>query len=481
MSFRVVFLLIALAITVPATASTGADESSASRLFPRPASLEPQIRFWKNIFTKYSEHQVLVHDAYDLDKVYAVLDFRPQFDDGLSASEVDSIRRVDTDLAVERVRATLLRLHASGGRTDGMTSEERKIADLFANDRAADRFLVAADDKRLRTQRGLRERFADAIRVSRRYLPEMERLFREEGLPVELTRLPLIESCFNLRAYSKVGAAGIWQFMPSTGRRFMRIDNVVDERRDPFASTRAAAQYLGMLHDALDTWPLAITAYNHGPQGLARAVDEIGTMDIATIVREYRGPSFGFASRNFYVEFVAAVEVERDHRTHFPEITPEPPLRLREHRLDRALSVQAAANMARTDREELALLNPALSSLVLTGRRPIPAGYRLRLPESGSGFAVRLAEAPAEPQVERVAVRTVERSSSRRTGARKSARQATRTAFVTHRVKRGQTLSHIAKQHGVSVSSLRKVNRMGATTRVKAGQTLKVPVSANAA
>jgi membrane-bound lytic murein transglycosylase D len=263
--------------------------------------------------------------------------------------------------------------------------------------------------------------------------------------------------------------------MPSTGRRFMRIDNTVDERRDPFASTRAAARSLSMLHDALDTWPLAITAYNHGPQGIARAVDATGTLDIATIIREYQGPSFGFASRNFYVEFLAAVEVERDHGVHFPEVTPEPPLRLREHRLDRSLSIQAAARLARTDREELASLNPALSSLVVSGRRPIPAGYRLRLPESGTGFAVRLAEAPAEPRVQRVAARTVgRRAPPRRKG------KSTRTAYVTHRVRKGQTLSHIAKQHGVSVSSLRKVNRMS-SSRVKAGQTLKVPVSANAA
>jgi membrane-bound lytic murein transglycosylase D len=473
MSFRVVFLLVALAITVPATSNAANGDAPDSRLFPRPASLEPQIRFWKSIFTKYSEHQVLVHDAYDLDKVYAVLDFRPHFNDGLSAGEVERIRKVETDLALQRVQATLMRLHETQGRPELLTSDERRIADLFANDRSSHRFILAADGRRLRSQRGLRERFGDAIRISRRYLPEMERLFREEGLPVELTRLPLIESCFNLNAYSKVGAAGIWQFMPSTGRRFMRIDNTVDERRDPFASTRAAAQYLSMLHDALDTWPLAITAYNHGPQGIARAVDATGTLDIATIIRQYQGPSFGFASRNFYVEFLAAVEVEREHSVHFPDVRHEPPLRLREHRLDRPLSIQAAARMARTDRQELATLNPALSSLVVTGRRPIPAGYRLRLPESGSGFAVRMAEAPAEPRIDRVATRTAARPAARKG-------KSTRTAFVTHRVRKGQTLSHIAKQHGVSVSTLRKMNRMG-SSRVKAGQTLKVPVSANAA
>src|SRR5438128_176574 len=148
---------------------------------------------------------------------------------------------------------------------------------------------AAADDKRLHSQRGLRERFAEGIRISRRYFPEMERIFREAGLPVELIRLPLIESCFNLRAYSKVGAAGIWQFMPRTGRLFMRVDNLVDERRDPISSPRAAAPFLTRVHDMLDTWPLAITAYNHGPEGVARGVDEVGTTDIARIVRDYHG------------------------------------------------------------------------------------------------------------------------------------------------------------------------------------------------
>src|SRR5207237_2254993 len=127
------------------------------------------------------------------------------------------------------------------------------------------------------------------------------------GLP----RLPLSESCFNLHAYPKVGAAGIWQFMPATGRHFMRVDNLVDERRDPIASTRAAAQFLDRVHDMLGSWPLAITAYNHGPDGMARAVDEVGSSDIGRIVREYQGRAFGFASRNFYAELLDSLAVDR--------------------------------------------------------------------------------------------------------------------------------------------------------------------------
>src|SRR5207247_10714090 len=183
-------------------------------------------------------------------------------------------------------------------------------------------------------------------------------------------------------------------------RLLMRVYDLVDERRDPISSTRAAARFLTRVHDRLDTWPLTITAYNHGPEGVARAVSEVGTTDIASIVRDYHGKAFGFASRNFYVEFLAALDVERDFKTYFGDLSDEPPLRSRERRLERPLGIEAAARLARTGRSELASLNPALSTLVVSGRRAIPAGYRLRLPESAGGrFEDRLAEVSAEQPV----------------------------------------------------------------------------------
>ena len=148
-------------------------------------------------------------------------------------------------------------------------------------------------------------------RTGRRYFPEMERIFVAEGLPPELTRLPLIESCFNLDAYSKVGATGVWQFMPGTGRLYMMVNGSVDERRDPIASTRAAARYLTNSYGRLGNWPLAITAYNHGPAGVARGVDETRSTDIVTLIRYYDGPGWGFSSRNFYAEFLAALDIEK--------------------------------------------------------------------------------------------------------------------------------------------------------------------------
>src|SRR5262249_57227313 len=156
-----------------------------------------------------------------------------------------------------------------------------------------------------------------------------------------------------LHAYARCGAAGMWQFSRPTGRRFMRVDSLVDERRDPFASSRAAALYLREVHNALDSWPLAITAYNHGPEGMARAVREVGTTDIATIIRQYDGKAFGYASRNFYAEFLAALQVEQDYQTHFGDLPLDAPLRFREHRLDRPVSIQAAARFAGSGPDEL--------------------------------------------------------------------------------------------------------------------------------
>src|SRR5262245_14731877 len=115
-----------------------ADSAPASQLFPHPAALEPQVRFWRTIFAEYSTHQVVVHDALYLDKVYKVLDFRPYLDDGVGSGEVERIQRIETDLETERVRATLLRLHGLGPHPDYLTDEEQRIYDMFKDDPAPD-------------------------------------------------------------------------------------------------------------------------------------------------------------------------------------------------------------------------------------------------------------------------------------------------------------------------------------------------------
>jgi membrane-bound lytic murein transglycosylase D len=440
----------------------------AATAFPRPPEMEHQIRFWRNVFTVYSQDQTLIHDTVDLDKVYSVIDVRPYADMGYSAAERDQIRRDMTDGEIARIRFLLRRL-SEGTPRNALQPDEQRIYDMFRNDPDPYKFYNAADEKRVRAQRGIRERFYAGFRTSRRYVPEMEQIFRDEGLPVELTRLPLIESCFDVSAYSKVGAAGIWQFMPATGRLFMGVNNSVDERRDPIASTRAAARYLSRSYARLGTWPLAITSYNHGPNGMSRAIGDTGSNDIAYIVKYYDGPGFGFASRNFYAEFLAALDVEKHSESYFGRVPQDRLPATRTVMLDRSVGLGTAARLARTPDYVLADLNPALLDPVLSGRAPIPAGYGLRLPADGAAdFQDRLAELAAEDRV----VREVAPGAARYENEPESRLER---SPATHRVKPGQTLSSIAERYGVSVQALRLENGLRPTEPVRSGQMLRIP------
>jgi membrane-bound lytic murein transglycosylase D len=412
-------------------------------LFPRSPRLEQRIAFWTSIFTRYGESDVVIHDARYVEKIYAVLSLR-----GASRRRIGEVAAAERD----RIRALLHGLDRKRGAAPSeLDGRERAIYDLFRDVDDPRKFREAAG--RVRTQAGLREQFAEGIRVSRRYLPEMERVFRDAGLPVELTRLPLIESCFNLRAYSFKGAAGVWQFMPRTGRlNGLWVDRLVDERRDPLRATHAAARYMATAHRALGNWPLAITAYNHGANGIARGVRAVGSDDIADLVERYQSRSFGFAGQNFYAEFVAALEIDQDPERYFgplgyqsPEATEDVPLR-------HALTMEAAARAAGVSREVLAAHNPALSSHVTDGRTYIPKGYRLRVPAGrGDAFEAGIA-ALAEQRAPGVAI-----------------------AAGTHTMRHGQTLSHVAREYGTSVAALEGLNGIRDARRVRAGQVIRIP------
>jgi membrane-bound lytic murein transglycosylase D len=442
-----------------------------SSLLPLLPGLEPQVEFWKKIFATYSTRQIVIHDALHVDRVYEVLDFESWADNGLSDAEIAAYSQEKVRSEKERIRAILLQLHQRGG-TDsrGLSPEERKIWALFADVNNPSKFLEAAADDRIRSQPGLRERFAGGVEVSRRYLPEMERIFRRTGLPVELTRLPLVESCFNVRAYSKAGAAGIWQFMPVTARAYMRVDRYVDERRDPITSTRAAAEHLLGNYELLGNWPLAITAYNHGRAGVANAVATVGSSDLMQIIRRYHGPAFKFASRNFYAEFLAALDVERNFSKYFGKLYPARQRETESVIVPASTSFRVVARATNVDVETLAELNPALAHAVVSGRHPVPKGYELRVPAGkAAGFERRYASVAA-PKARKVA-----RASHRRRVATAS-RRGQKVEYLVYRVKRGQTLSGIAKRYGTTVSAIRRKNKLRAN-HIRAGQRLVIPTT----
>jgi membrane-bound lytic murein transglycosylase D len=474
----VLFAAVLCAVSLRFASSAAAAPSD----FPRPAKLAPAVEFWKQIFATYSQHQVVVHDDWYLGKVYEVLDFRPWYSDGEpETAEMAELRRAKIAESKDRVRAILLRLHALGPDPDAslLSDEERRVQALFADVSGSDKYLTASE--RVRGQSGLRERFVRGVAEQSRYLARMQAILRTDGVPVELARLPLVESCFDVKAYSKVGAAGVWQFMPSTGRQYMRVANDVDERRDPIRATHAAARHLSSDYDALGTWPLAITAYNHGRGGIARAVRETGTNDIGDIATRYRGKAFGFASRNFYAEFLAVVEITENMERHLGEVPTLPPLQAVEVDIERPIHLAVAARRIGVSTDELIELNPALMSPVTDGRAMVPRGYVLRVPGSAADSPVQIASALRAAGTEEVRTASASARPTTRTtsvakassgravaAAKQSTAKVTKVAsrstrpsakvpekqVVVHKVTAGQTLAAIARRYGTTVAML---------------------------
>ena len=300
--------------------------------FAVPAGLEGAVEFWRQIFSSYGMGDVVLFDPADPAKIYSVLRL-PDNDQGRAL------------VAKERARI----------------AAEYQLAD---------------DESRIRSQRGAKESFAAGLKMSGRYMAQMLKIFRDEGLPAELAYLPLVESSFNVRARSGVGALGMWQFMPETGKKFMRIDAAVDERRDPMASTRGAARLLKQNYQILGSWPLALTAYNHGTEGMFRGIKAVGSRDLVELIRNYESPSFGFASKNFYAEFLAVVEIATHSENYFPFLRPHPAQQLREVAVKAPTALHALLKPAAISQNEFFQWNPSLDA----GTKVLPSGYSVRLP-----------------------------------------------------------------------------------------------------
>ncbi len=305
-------VVCALLISAP----VGRAMAGSELAFPRPSVIEPNVNFWVNVFATYSERDFIIHDRDQVDRVYQVLHLPGDGDP--SREEIDGMN----DYLKTKYSSMLDRL-ATG--QPPANPEEQRIADMFKGEPLSAYSLAAQN---LRVQEGLRERFREGLLRSKYYRPTMERIFRGAGLPPELVTLATVESGFYSRAKSSAGAVGIWQFMPNTGRQYMRITRYHDDRLNPATETEAAAQLLRSNYDALGSWPLAITAYNYGTGGTSLAASEFGG-NYDQMVRSYNGPHFGFAARNYYAEFLAALQIHENEDKYFPDLKyaeiPEPP------------------------------------------------------------------------------------------------------------------------------------------------------------
>lgn len=290
--------------------------AGAETPFPQTPAIQDNVKFWVDVFANYGVRDFIVHDRDQVDRVYQVIHLP-------GAGEPTRGEVADMDDYLKTKYANALN-HLATGQAPA-NADERHIAGMFKG-QPLSAYTAAAQN--LRVQQGLHERFGEGLLRSRYYRPTMERIFRRAGLPPELVTLASVESGFYSRAKSSAGAVGIWQFTRGTGKQYMRITRYHDDRFDPTTETRAAAELLRSNYDTLGSWPLAITAYNYGTGGTSAAAAEFGG-DYDRIVRNFNGPRFGFAARNYYAEFLAALQVHREEQRYFPELkfaeTPAPP------------------------------------------------------------------------------------------------------------------------------------------------------------
>lgn len=262
--------------------------------FPTYPAIQANVTFWEKIYTKYSTSEAVIHDRNNLTKIYEVIPIVDYLRPG-----AEQINKPLLDTAKQKYTAILSRL---AGGNPPITKEEHRIAAMY---KGASKSQLQKASESIRVQIGQKERFREGVVRSGAYLPEIKRIFRSYNLPEELAYLPHVESSFNPDACSKVGASGLWQFTRTTGKQYLRIDHTIDERQDPFRASHAAAKFLKRNHSILGSWPLALTAYNYGTSGMARAKRDKGSYE--KIFLEYEEGYFKFASRNFYPEFLAAI------------------------------------------------------------------------------------------------------------------------------------------------------------------------------
>ena len=416
---------------------------SADERFPQPPELQPDVDFWLAIFTEYSTDEGVLHDNRNLGVVYTRLDMPAS----LSRSERN--RRVGK---ARRDLQSVLRSLASGKR-DNLSAEESRVLALWPDDVSNDELRAAVG--RIRWQHGLRDRFAEGLERAGRWRDYVNTEFAALGVPLELAALPHVESSYNPDARSHVGASGIWQFTRSTGRRFMRVDHVVDERNDPFAATRAAGRLLAYNYSLAGNWPMAITAYNHGLAGVRRAMRRHGDDALVDILRNYRGRTFGFASRNFYVAFLAAMEVDQNVEKYFPGLVPEKPTDYAVVKLPTYISVEGMSKATGVSERTIRRHNPGLQATIWEGSKHLPKDYEFRLPASATttALAALIANLPDD------------------------ATFGKQLPDLYHTVARGDTLSEIAETYDTRISTLVALNQLGSRHRIRIGQKIRLPAA----
>jgi membrane-bound lytic murein transglycosylase D len=420
-------------------------QPACDSLFYVPENLKDNVEFWETIYQKIPGDRGLIHDQDTFRVIY----------DTLYASALQGRAHIRAVRKKEMEVADVLKRMAAAD-TSAWDEKMRSYAAKWGRPLRNDELLAAAS--RVRYQLGQQDHFLAGLSRSGRYLDQIKEIFRSYGLPEELAYLPHVESSFNYRAYSKAGAAGIWQFMRGTGRLFLKMGYVIDERLDPMKATHAAAKLLRSNYGKLKSWPLAITAYNHGVNSMERAVDQTGTTDIGVIIDQYQTRTFQFASKNFYASFLAAYKTAVNYKEYFGDVAIEPPFNYMEYPLAKSYRTSTLVDALNLPAKTLQDYNLDIRPTIFKTSQYLPKDYVLKLP-------VEFTETRLDSIFGAIPVKV-------------ALETPPQTGY--HKVEAGENLLRIAAMYQVSLNDILSLNNLSPRTCIYPGQVIAIPGQAGA-
>jgi membrane-bound lytic murein transglycosylase D len=415
--------------------------------FEKPTRLRGAVAFWKRVYGEWSVDDIALHDEKNLGVVYRVVHVPARGEkDGQGRTRNDAINEARKELIV------VLRKFAASppSSNDGMTALEKEVFDNLQG--ISEPY---ARIEGIHAQNGLKERFTQGYINSGLYADFISSTLQNAGLPQELIGIAFVESLFYVGARSKVGAAGVWQFMPATGREYMNVNNVVDERWDPILATEAAAKYLKQAKRDLGTWPLAVTSYNYGRGGAKGLTQEVGTTDFDTILEKGVGKRFGFAARNYYACFLAVNEILSEAKTRFAGIARLQPWDYDVVRLPAPLFAEQIVAAADVPLAAFDFLNPALTMEALYSKVPLPHGMSVRLPRGRGDNSVVAMRLLPSTEKDKVAY----------------------AVQAMHKANGKQTLAAVARQYGIAADVLAARTGLVATDMLAKNTVVPIPAT----
>lgn len=324
-------------------------------IFPVPKDYKNWINFWIDVFTKYSSNQLIIFDERCPEAIIAVIELKEN--NSSKTNIFKNFNKINKNNVLLSPILNLINENISISFIQSYSNLETiyKKCGIIKNN--------SIKNAPLRFQRGNKDLLKFGIIRWGLYKDTIESILKEKGLPPELSYLPLLESNYWNFAYSKIGALGLWQFMPHTGKKYLQINKYKDERLDWIKSTYAAANFLKDSFQYFGRWDISITSYNHGFQGMKQASKQLNTTDLNTIITYYKSKYFKFASKNFYLSFLAIKTIMESTNKYFPDAKLLKPLDIKIYKIPKSTPIKSLITNLKVNLITFKIFNPAFTEL----------------------------------------------------------------------------------------------------------------------